>query len=80
MQAQTVCYDFENGEAQWPRSSPDKIVIIIVLATRGAGIERINVHARARRRERVLDLDAKYIFRIGILVVAYIYGRHLYES
>lgn len=29
---QASCYDFQNGEAQWPRSAPDKIVIIIVLA------------------------------------------------
>jgi hypothetical protein len=34
---QASCYDFQNGEAQWPRSAPDKIVIIIVLAM--AGIE-----------------------------------------
>lgn len=43
---QAPCYDFQNGEAQWPRSAPDKIVIIIVLAM--AGIEERYTHELVR--------------------------------
>lgn len=41
---QASCYDFQNRKAQWPRSAPDKIVIIIVLAM--AGIEERHDVAR----------------------------------
>lgn len=43
---QAPCYDFQNREAQWPRSAPDKIVIIIVLAM--AGIEERYTRELAR--------------------------------
>jgi len=56
---QASCYDFQNGETQWPRSAPDKIVIIIVLAM--AGIEE------RYTRDRV------YIVCVCVCVCVYIY-------